>query len=143
MSDLNKNPDELTPEQLRDIRTKLETGGSDSTALGPAIYGGESDNDRNKNLHHHTESHESRDQRNFDQKLYFFPESFNQLRIELQQNWPVLWALVQWRMANRAEEFIEHMNQATDLKLVLDGDKVDFICTQYLKKLRQMRGLSQ
>lgn len=140
-SELNKNPGNMTPEQLRDARLALEQGGSESTANAPAIYGSGSDGDKAKGLHHHTD-YRQEGSKNFDQKIYMFPESFNALRRELHENWPTLWALVGYRMAFRADEFVELMNHACDVKLVLDSDNVDFICATYLRKLKQMRGLS-
>jgi hypothetical protein len=82
-------------------------------------------------------------EKNFDQKIFMFPESYNQLRKELVENWPNLWALVAWRMANRAEEFVEIMNDALDVAVVFDTEAVDFICSTYLSLLRKKRGLSQ
>lgn len=133
----------LTPEQLSDARKKILEGGSDSTANSPAIHGGDSKSDKALGLHHHTTySAAEAAKKNFDQKIYMFPESYNALRSELHQHWPILWAIVQYQMAYRADEFVEFMNQACDVKLVLDSDNVDFICSTYLRKLKQMRGLS-
>jgi len=78
--------------------------------------------------------------RNFDEKIFMFPESYNALRKELHDNWPNLWALVGWRMAHRAEEFVEYMNDALDLAVVFDTEAVDFICTTYLNALKKKRG---
>lgn len=100
------------------------------------LTGGESARDSVKHDISNTNS------KNFDQKIYMFPESYNALRREIYENWPTLWALVSWRMANKAEEFIEHMNEATDLNIVFDTEKVEWICDQYLTKLRRMRGLN-
>lgn len=79
---------------------------------------------------------------NFDQKIYMFPESYNALRKELVQYWPNLWAVVSWRMAHRAEEFVEEMNKALDLAVVFDTEAVDFISQTFLTALRKKRGLS-
>lgn len=81
--------------------------------------------------------------KNFDEKIFMFPESYNALRKELVENWPNLWALVGWRMAHRAEEFVEYMNDALDVAVVFDTEAVDFICSTYLSLLRKKRGLSQ
>lgn len=80
--------------------------------------------------------------KNFDQKIYMFPESYNALRKELMENWPNLWAIVSWRMAYRAEEFIECMNEALDLQIAFDTTNVAWICDQYLTALRKKRGLN-
>lgn len=97
-----------------------------------------SDSDRDSQKH----DIEGSNKKNFDQKLYFFPESYNALRKEIHDNWPTLWALVSWRMAYNAQEFVEYMNEATELNLVFDTEKVAWICDQYLTALRRMRGLS-
>jgi hypothetical protein len=75
-------------------------------------------------------------------KVYMFPESYTALRRELSEHWPNLWALVAWRMAFKAEEFMEYMNEALDLRLQFDTQKVDAICKIYLDALRKKRGIS-
>lgn len=77
--------------------------------------------------------------KNFDQKLYMFPESYNALRKELVENWPEIWKVVGWFMAHDAPSFVEIMNEATQLRIQFDTDKVSWICDQYWKKLREMR----
>lgn len=96
--------------------------------------------DAEKGLHHHDMEHQA-SSKNFDQKIYLFPESFNALRSELCQNWPELWKLVGWPMAFAANIFIEQMNDALDLNVVLDSSKVDAICTEYLQALLKLRGV--
>lgn len=146
MTSDNKHPDQLTLADLANFRKKIETGGSDSTAESPPLHGGDSKSDKALGLQHHdvskSELFNANAKKNFDQKIYMFPESFNALRRELHDNWPNLWALVGYRMAFRADEFVEFMNGALDVKLVLDSDNVDFICSTYLRKLKQLRGLS-
>jgi hypothetical protein len=80
--------------------------------------------------------------KNFDQKIYWFPESYNALRQELVTNWPNLWATVSWNMAYDANEFVQQMNAATGLKLQFDTGKVASICHAFLNELRRLRGLS-
>lgn len=80
---------------------------------------------------------------NFDQKIYMFPESYNFLRKELHDHWPSLWAAVSWCMAFQAEDFVAIMNEALDMKLQVDGNKVDATCKAYLNKLYELRGLSK
>lgn len=82
--------------------------------------------------------------KNFDQKIYMFPESYNALRRELYENWQdTLWPKVAWRMAYKAEEFVEQMNAELNMTIVFDTEKVAWICEQYLSALRKKRGLSQ
>lgn len=103
--------------------------------------------DKEKGLHYHdlqgTDPTQWGRTKNFDQKIYLFPESYNQLRKELYENWPTLWKLVGWPMAFAANVFVETMNEALDLRVILDSDRVDAICTEYLQALRKKRGLSQ
>lgn len=97
--------------------------------------------DKARGLQHHANPDEIRKQDNFDQKIYWFPPHYNLLRQELSSGaWENLWALVAYRMAYVAEEFVEYMNAATDLNLVLDSEAVDWTCEQYLLALRKMRG---
>jgi hypothetical protein len=78
----------------------------------------------------------------FHDKIYIFPESYNALRQEIYNYWPNLWSQVAWAMAFKAEDFVETMNNALDMKLQFDGNKVDATCQAYLNKLRELRGLS-
>lgn len=80
--------------------------------------------------------------KNFDQKIYMFPESYNQLRKELVEHWPHTWAQVSWAMAYKAEDFVATMNEALDMKLQFDTGKVEAICLEYLNALRKLRGVS-
>lgn len=82
-------------------------------------------------------------QKNFDEKIYMFPESYNQLRKELMNYWPALWEAVGWPMAYKAELFVERMNDATSLKLQFDTAKVESTCLAYLNALRTFRGISE
>lgn len=81
--------------------------------------------------------------KNFDQKIYFMPESYNALRRELHDNWPNLWIRVQWFMAHNAQQFVNEMNDALDCKIQFDTAKVESICAEFLNKLRALRGLSK
>lgn len=78
--------------------------------------------------------------KNFDQKIYMFPESYNQLRKELINYWPHTWSSVGWSMAYKAEDFVAAMNEALGLKLQFDTQKVEAICLTYLHALRDRRG---
>lgn len=97
--------------------------------------------DAEKGLHQHDMDAAST-AKNFDQKIYMFPESYNELRRELVTHWPTLWQHVQWPMAYAAGLFIERMNDALDLYVQMDSHRVDAICTEYLQALRKKRGLS-
>ena len=76
------------------------------------------------------------------EKTYWFPDSFNALRVELHDNWPNLWSKVGFFMAFDAITFIEQMDAALDTKTTFDSEKVDAICKKYLNLLRNKRGLS-
>ena len=95
--------------------------------------------DKEKGLHHHDMDNSA--SKGFDQKIYMFPPSFNALRSELAMYWPTLWQHVQWSMAFAANIFMERMNDALDLQVMLDSDKVDAICETYLQALQKKRGV--
>lgn len=99
--------------------------------------------DKEKGLHHHDMESKAEHTKNFDQKIYMFPESFNELRKELSTHWPTLWSHVSWPMAFAANIFVEEMNKALDLTVVLDSDRVDAICTEYLQALWAKRGVAR
>jgi len=79
---------------------------------------------------------------NIDQKVYWFPEAYNALRIEMHEHWPSLFAAVGWFMAHDGIRFIECMDAALDTKTTFDSAKVNGICAKYLDLLRNKRGLS-
>lgn len=95
--------------------------------------------DKEKGLHHH-DMEKDGITKNFDQKIYLFPESYNELRRELHDHWPNLWKVVGWPMAYAANIFVEEMNSALDLRVTLDSDRIDAICTEYLQALWKKRG---
>jgi hypothetical protein len=88
--------------------------------------------------------------KNFDQKIYLLPPSFNALRQELHENWRTLFygyndvfkTTAAWAMAFDAAAFIAMMNLALDMQEQLDTDNVDAICHAFLNALRNKRGLS-
>lgn len=99
--------------------------------------------DKEKGLHHH-DMDTTANTKNFDSKIYMFPESYNALRRELFENWQLdIWPYVSWSMAFAANIFVERMNEVLDLRVVLDSDKVDAICVEYLNALRAKRGVSK
>lgn len=99
---------------------------------------------------------------NFDQKIFMFPESYNELRKELETHWnpkktglyphhklaEVRWDYWRcgWAMAFDAEEFVSYMNEKLDgvfkIRLVSNDDDlhIDNICKTFLKELRRRRG---
>ena len=79
---------------------------------------------------------------NIDQKVYWFPASYNALRVEMHDNWPNLWQLVGRAMAFDAVIFCQLMDAALDTKTTFDTHTVDGICKKYLDLLRAKRGLS-
>lgn len=81
------------------------------------------------------------EKKNFDQKIYYFPESYNALRKELVEHWPEIWPLVAWTMAFDGPAFVETMNTGLEVKVQFDTHKVDAICSFYLNELRKKRGL--
>jgi len=88
--------------------------------------------------------------KNFDQKIYLFPEEFNALRRELEQYWPAFFTSVNpefgyspaWAMVHNGPQFIGLMNGALDMDLQLDTENIAGICKAYLNKMRAMRGVS-
>lgn len=99
--------------------------------------------DRARGFQTHTDRANVDKTLNFDQEVYMFPPAYNALRKEIYENWQdTIWPMVAWRMAFRAEEFTEYMNAITGLALAVDSDCVDWTCEQYLRRLKQMRGLS-
>lgn len=95
------------------------------------------------------------DQRNFDQKIFMFPEAYNQLRAELSMYWnpnphfkKPRWADWQcgWAMAWEAETFVEYMNTSLDGVLRIlpttrdDELRIEHICKVFLTELRRKRG---
>ena len=83
-------------------------------------------------------------------KVFMFPESFNELRKELMLHWPNLWADPRgsWAMAFDMAMFIEFMNEKLGNpfvgSVVVDGDEkfCDMVCSTFLKELRKRRGES-
>jgi len=104
----------------------------------PMLIAQESDTDKALGYHYH-DMDKSSNSKNFDQKIYMFPPAYNALRKELFENWPALWALVGWYMANRPEEFCSIMNGATDLRVIFDSGAVNWMCEKWLNKLISMR----
>lgn len=104
-----------------------------------------------KNQQHDYSGESAAKQKNFDQKVYLFPESYNALRRELEENWPTLFneynpeigMSLAYAMAFNSEVFIGAMNGALDLAEQYDSGNVDAICKSFLNALRVKRGLSR
>lgn len=122
----------FSAEQKKQI---IETSNSSSAV---PMLAPENQSDKALGYHYHDLS-VPENLKNFDQKIYLFPPAFNALRRELNDNWPVLWALSSWYMAYRAEEFCAIMNDATDLRIIFDSGAVNWMCEQWLNKLIKMR----
>lgn len=89
------------------------------------------------------------DKKNFDQKIYLFPDSYNALRKELYTNYPILFQTVNpetgvslaYCMVYDAPQFIAVLNGALDMVIQVDTDNVDYICKKFLNALRVKRGV--
>ena len=110
-----------------------------------------SDKKLDKQHQHDYAGEEAAKKKNFDQKIYMFPESFNALRKELYERWPTFFMTVNPEtgtslahdMVNNAAQFIGTMNGALDLHVQFDSDNIDGICKEFLDALRVKRGLSR
>lgn len=71
--------------------------------------------------------------------LEMYPNSFNQLRKMLHDNFPDLFLRVGWAMANDHLLFIRLMNAATDT-LCLPELGIDECCQRWLAALDKKRG---
>lgn len=101
--------------------------------------------------------------KNFDEKIFMFPEEFNLLRQELFTHWNpgktgkyphhalapnIRWDHWQcgWAMAFSAEDFVEYMNTGLDgvFKVIAitndDELRIKNICKIFLDELRKRRG---
>lgn len=104
----------------------------------PMLIAPENMSDKALGYHYH-DMDKSEKTKNFDQKIYMFPPAFNALRKELNDNWPTLWAISSWYMANRPEEFCAIMNEATSLRIIFDSGAVNWMCDKWLDELIRMR----
>lgn len=133
--------DTIRANELLEAADKVAKAGLYNTTVGGQPILSASPTELDKGKYKHSWDPVAAAKKNFDEKIYMFPDSYNALRTELVENWDELWALVQWRMAYRAEEFVELMNAACDLAVVFDTEAVDFICKTYLRRLQEMRGV--
>lgn len=104
----------------------------------PMLIAPEDKSDKALGYHYHDMS-KSEKTKNFDQKIYLFPPAYNALRRELHDNWPTLWQISSWYMANRPEEFCAIMNEATSLRVIFDSGAVNWMCDQWLNQLIRLR----
>lgn len=90
------------------------------------------------------------DNANFDKKIYLFPESFNALRRELEENWQEFFIEVNldvgmspaYAMVFDAAKFVGMCNGFFDLMIQFDSESVDGICKEILDAARKKRGVS-
>lgn len=88
--------------------------------------------------------------KNFDQKIYLFPPSYNALREELETWYPTFFTTVNpevgcspaWAMVYDAAQFIGLCNGAFDLAIQMDSENVDGICKEILNAARKLRGVA-
>lgn len=86
----------------------------------------------------------------FDKKVYYFPEEFNALRRELEENWNEFFTTVNplsgtspaYCMVFDAPQFIGYCNGITGLAVQFDTENVSGICKTFLNAFRKMRGVS-
>lgn len=148
--DLSKfDPNKMTPglrnrleeanEEFAHRKVELERAASDITPVPQDSYlpAGQKDKPAADNAH-------------FSEKLYFFPESFNALRRELEDNYPHFFTSVNpemgmspaYAMVFDAPKFVGMCNGALDMDLPFDSQNVDGICKKFLNGFRAMRGVS-
>lgn len=104
-----------------------------------------------KNQQHDYSGEAAAKQKNFDQKVYLFPESFNALRRELEDHYPTLFhtpdpetgTSLAYDMAFDSASFIGKLNGALDLAVQYDSGDVDGVCKTFLNALRIKRGVSR
>lgn len=117
--------------------TKLPPNSNTNAQPGTkAVDGGESA--RDEKLYRHS-GISSDKHKPFSDKIFMFPPEYNALRRELDIYWPQLWAITQWSMAYKAEDFVSVMNEALDMAIVFDTEKVAFICRSFLEELQRRR----
>lgn len=131
----------IAANQLLEDADKVRKAGLYNTTVGGQNIRSAAPTELDKGKYKHSWDPVAAAKKNFDEKIYMFPDSYNALRSELNDHWPTLWAGVQWRMAYKAEEFVEVMNDALDIAVVFDTEAVDFICKTYLKALQAKRGV--
>jgi hypothetical protein len=74
-------------------------------------------------------------------KAYFFPDSYNNLREELQRHWPNVWnSPAQYMMVYDGPAFVALFAEMLDIPLEFDSAKVDAICKKIIDELRKKRG---
>lgn len=127
-------------EQFLERKKQLENAAPDDSKHGGDFY-----------LPAHNRHQEAHKTANIDQKVYLFPESFNALRRELEENWREFFHTVNpltntspaWCMVFDAPQFIGYCNGATGLAVQMDSEAVDEICKTFLNAFRKMRGVKE
>lgn len=90
------------------------------------------------------------DKAHISQKVYYFPESFNALREELERYYPTFFYLVNpdigcspaHAMVFDAPHFVGMCNGALGTVVQFDSENVDGICKTFLNEFRKLRGAS-
>ncbi len=98
----------------------------------------------------HQRNSESKKSDHISNKIYLFPESFNALRRELEENYPTFFNSVNpeigvspaWAMVLNAPAFVGMCNGALDFVVQFDSENVDGICKKFLNGFRKLRGVS-
>lgn len=98
----------------------------------------------------HQQNKAARDGAHFSEKVYLFPESFNALRRELEENWQTFFIEVNmdvglspaYAMVFDAPKFVGMCNGFFDLMIQFDSESVDGICKEILDAARKKRGVS-
>lgn len=133
----DKKEVEARQEELNKQYTKEEFAGADAAL--PSVFRNDATNEA------------AAKQKNFDQKIYLFPESFNALRRELEENYPTFFfdpnpefqgKSAGWCMVYDAPTFVAMCNGALDMLVQFDTNNVDGICKQFLDGFRKLRGVS-
>lgn len=84
------------------------------------------------------------------EKLYFFPESFNALRRELEENYPTFFNSINpefgyspaYAMVFNGPQFVGFCNGALEMDVQFDSENIEEICKKFLNGFRQLRGVS-
>lgn len=103
-----------------------------------------------KNLPVNQQDNRVADNAEFSKKIYLFPEEFNALRRELEENWNEFFTTVSpldgtspaWCMIYNAPQFLGFCNGFTGLAVQFDSQNVAGICKEFLNAFRKLRGIS-
>lgn len=153
-TDPKQPPKDLSPGLRRSLQAEEEQLNERAQILDSAQHGQEvsgSDRSLPANRRHEYGGDDASKNKEFSQKIYLLPDSFNALRSELDNYWPTLFNSVDpttgvslaWCMAFKAEDFIAIMNSTFNTLVQYDTENVDGICKEFLNVLREKRGVSK